>query len=98
MIATGRQLWATRHFNKSTSRIGQCNKVAGYTRYRANVGDGDRFTNLWKMLSTTSTKLAKQDFAVIPLDLQTPVSTSMPPAIDPNMVLMMNAKEGQPAY
>ena len=22
----------------------------------------------------------------------------MPPAIDPNMVLMMNAKEGQPAY
>jgi hypothetical protein len=29
-------------------------------------------------------------------ELQTPVS--MPPAIDPNMVLMMNAKEGQPAY
>ena len=96
MPATERQLRAIKHFNKSTSRMGQCNKVAGYRRYLAKVGDGDRFTNLWKMLQSASTKLAKHDFAVIPLDLQTPVS--MPPAIDPNMVLLMNAKEGQPAY
>ena len=98
MPATERQLRATKQFNKSTSRIGQCNKVAGYPRYLAKVGDGDHYTNLWKMLQSTSKKLAKRDYAVIPLDLQTPVSTSMPPAIDPNMVLMMNAKEGQPAY
>ena len=98
MPATERQLRAIKHFNKSTSRLGQCNKVAGYRRYLAKVGDGDRFTNMWKMLQSASTKLAKHDFAVIPLDLQTPVTTSMPPAIDPNMVLMMNAKEGQPAY
>ena len=96
MTATERQLRATRHFNRSTSRIGQCSKVAGYTWYQSNVGDGDKFTNLWKMLRTTSTKLAKQDYVVIPLDVQT--SVSMPPAIDPSMVLMMNAKEGQPAY
>ena len=98
MPATERQLRALKHFNKSTSRMGQCNKVAGYKRYVAKVGDGDHYTNLWKMLQSTSKKLAKRDFAVIPLDLQTPVSTSMPPAIDPDMVLMMNAKEGQPAY
>ena len=96
MTATERQLRATNHFNKSTSRIGQCNKVAGYKRYVPKVGDGDYYTNLWKMLQSASVKLAKRDFAVIPLDLQTPVS--MPPAIDPNMVLLMNAKEGQPAY
>ena len=96
MPATERQLWATKQFNKSTSRIGQCNKVAGYPRYLAKVGDGDHYTNLWKMLQSTSKKLAKRDYAVIPLDLQTPVL--MPPAIDPDMVLMMNAKEGQPAY
>ena len=98
MPATERQLRAIKHFNKSTSRMGQCNKVAGYPRYLAKVGDGDHYTNLWKMLQSASIKLAKQDFAVIPLDLQTPVTTSMPPAIDPNMVLLMNAKEGQPAY
>jgi hypothetical protein len=98
MPVTERQLRAIKHFNKSTSRIGQCNKVAGYPRYLAKVGDGDHYTNLWKMLQSASIKLAKRDFAVIPLDLQTPVSTSMPPAIDPDMVLMMNAKEGQPAY
>ena len=96
MTATERQLRATNHFNKSTSRIGQCNKVAGYKRYVAKVGDGDYYTNLWKMLQSASVKLAKRDFAVIPLDLQTP--ESMPPAIDPNMVLLMNATEGQPAY
>ena len=74
----------------------QCNKAAGYARYQSRVGDSDTYTNLWKMLTSTSTKLAKQDFAIIPLDVQTPVS--MPLAIDPNMVLMMDAKEGQPAY
>ena len=100
MPATERQLRALQHFNKSTSRMGQCNKVAGYRRFLAKAGDGDtdRFTNMWKMLQSASTKLAKHDFAVIPLDLQTPVTSSMPPAIDPDMVLMMNAKEGQPAY
>jgi len=50
MPATERQLRAIKHFNKSTSRIGQCNKVAGYPRYLAKVGDGDHYTNLWKML------------------------------------------------
>jgi hypothetical protein len=76
--------------------MGQCNKVAGYRRFIAQAGDGDTYTNMWKTLLSASTKLAKHNFAVIPLDLQTPMS--MPPAIDHNMVLLMNAKEGQPAY
>jgi hypothetical protein len=77
MPATERQLRVTKHFNKSTSRIGQSNKVAGYPRYLAKVGDGDHYTNLWKMLQSASKKLAKHDYAVIPLDLETPVSTSI---------------------
>ena len=93
---TERRLRATRNFDRSTSRIVQCNKAAGYARYQSRVGDGDKYTNIWKMLTSTTTKLAKHDFTIIPLDIRTPVS--MAPAIDPNMVLMMNAKEGQPAY
>ena len=96
MPMTERWLRASRHLDKTTSRIVQCNKAAGYARYQSRVGDGDKYTNIWKMLTSTTTKLAKHDFTIIPLDIRTPVS--MAPAIDPNMVLMMNAKEGQPAY
>jgi hypothetical protein len=60
------------------------------------VGDGDKFTNLWKMLHTTTTKLAKQDYTIVAMDVETPVS--MTPAIDRNILRLMNAKEGQPAY
>ena len=96
MPMTERRLRATRNYDRSTSRIVQCNKAAGYARYQSRVGDGEKYTNIWKMLTSTTTKLAKHDFTIIPLDIRTPVS--MPPAIDPNMVLMMNAKEGQSAY